>query len=276
MFVPKKLLVAMVVAVLAIAFSGLTYAVAKPKPGTYYGCVSTDTGVLRVIGKGGNCASGEFAISWNAKGTRGKSGLPGAPGAAGPQGVAGPEGSAGPSGSPGAAGPSGAPGSPGAPGSAGPSGPAGPTGEVEDSSCDPGEVVTGFVDGEATCAAVAVPGIDTDADGVPDDLDNCPLVVNPSQSDADDDGIGDACDTSTDRDQDGVGDAGFSNTTSPVSNGPDNCTYMANPNQVDTDSDGLGDACDPCAAGPNNLDADADGIPDACDFRPTDPTNTIP
>jgi hypothetical protein len=35
---------------------------------------------------------------------------------------------------------------------------------------------------------------DRDCDGVPDDRDNCPDVVNPTQSDADGDKIGDACD----------------------------------------------------------------------------------
>jgi hypothetical protein len=34
---------------------------------------------------------------------------------------------------------------------------------------------------------------DTDHDGVPDDLDNCPLVPNPDQKDSDLDGVGDAC-----------------------------------------------------------------------------------
>lgn len=37
--------------------------------------------------------------------------------------------------------------------------------------------------------------VDTDADGIPDDVDNCPDTPNPDQADSDGDGIGDACDT---------------------------------------------------------------------------------
>lgn len=41
----------------------------------------------------------------------------------------------------------------------------------------------------------APPPADSDGDGIPDDIDNCPLVPNPDQLDSDGDGIGDACDS---------------------------------------------------------------------------------
>lgn len=89
--------------------------------------------------------------------------------------------------------------------------------------------------------------VDTDGDGIPDQYpaiepyigdglvnqpwDNCPQEANPSQSDLDGDGTGDACDS----DQDGDG----------VLNSADNCPMVANPGQNDENGNGIGDACDP-------------------------------
>ncbi|HZS35449.1 MAG TPA: hypothetical protein VFF06_01405, partial [Polyangia bacterium] len=49
--------------------------------------------------------------------------------------------------------------------------------------------------------------LDSDADGVPDSIDDCPLVSDPDQTDTAGDGIGDACRTQPTPGGDG-GDAG--------------------------------------------------------------------
>ena len=102
----------------------------------------------------------------------------------------------------------------------------------------------------ATPSPSATP--DADGDGVDDTADNCPLVANPNQEDADGNGVGDACEH--DADGDGWEDS------------LDNCPAVANAAQTDTDSDGLGDACDNCPAVANSTqaDADGDGVGDAC------------
>jgi len=46
--------------------------------------------------------------------------------------------------------------------------------------------------GNSTVATTAP--ADSDGDGVPDTVDNCPTTPNPDQADLDGDGIGDACD----------------------------------------------------------------------------------
>jgi hypothetical protein len=124
-------------------------------------------------------------------------------------------------------------------------------------------------------AAIAF-GTDTDGDGFPNTLDNCPTTPNPDQADADGDGVGDAC---------------------------DNCPTLANANQSDLDGDGVGDVCDGCrgtcyglesvellscrlanfnpdkgALNPTLLvgsDGDQDGIDDRCDNLPVNCRNVL-
>jgi hypothetical protein len=45
------------------------------------------------------------------------------------------------------------------------------------------------------CFEIGPTAPDSDCDGVPDSVDNCPLVDNPNQSDVDSDGVGDVCDS---------------------------------------------------------------------------------
>ncbi|MDO8538054.1 MAG: LamG-like jellyroll fold domain-containing protein, partial [archaeon] len=61
--------------------------------------------------------------------------------------------------------------------------------------------------------------IDSDADGVLDENDNCPYTFNKNQRDYDSDGVGDWC---------------------------DNCQLTPNADQLDSNNDELGDACENC------------------------------
>jgi hypothetical protein len=101
--------------------------------------------------------------------------------------------------------------------------------------------------------------IDDDGDGVPDTVDNCPVISNADQGDIDGDGVGDVCDQvspTVDRDIDGV------------PNSRDNCPDVFNPDQANHDDDPLGDLCD--------ADDDNDGLLDPADFCPfiPDPGNS--
>jgi hypothetical protein len=96
------------------------------------------------------------------------------------------------------------------------------------------------------------PAPDSDADGVSDVLDNCPVIYNPSQTDVDGDNHGDDCDncpnasnpTQHDTDGDALGDACDPDIDGDgVTNGADNCPTVPNADQLDTDQNGIGDAC---------------------------------
>jgi MYXO-CTERM domain-containing protein len=110
---------------------------------------------------------------------------------------------------------------------------------------------------------------DYDQDGRADDVDNCPFVANPSQTDSDGDGHGDSCDNCAaaankdqlDHDGDGMGDTCDPDADNDgLANAQDNCPLVPNPNQGDINKDGAGDVCD--------ADADGDGVPNAKDNCP--------
>ncbi len=90
-------------------------------------------------------------------------------------------------------------------------------------------------DGDGICdGTIAVEGVC--GLGKDDKADNCPLAVNPEQTDANEDGVGDICEN--DDDADGV------ETVDSEGNPVDNCPFDVNTDQSDADEDGIGDACD--------------------------------
>ena len=106
---------------------------------------------------------------------------------------------------------------------------------------------------------------DKDKDGIEDGKDNCPLVYNPDQADADEDGYGNACETfpispccGPECDLDSDGDQ--------IPDVVDLCPWTASTggieSNIDSDGDGIGDACD------DSEDWDKDGIPDKIDNCP--------
>ncbi|MEO1368613.1 MAG: DUF11 domain-containing protein, partial [Acidobacteriota bacterium] len=97
---------------------------------------------------------------------------------------------------------------------------------------------------QAASAATTIACNDADADGVCDDVDNCPMDANPSQSDSDNDGSGDACDLCFGDDATG-----------------------------DSDSDGVCDDIDFCLGDDLTGDADMDGLCANIDCDENDPTN---
>jgi len=123
--------------------------------------------------------------------------------------------------------------------------------------------------------------LDTDKDGEPDEMDNCPNDPNktaPGQC-----GCGNP---DTDSDGDGTADCIDGCPTDPDKTEPGQCG-CGNPD-TDSDGDGTADCIDGCPTDPNktepgvcgcsvpDTDTDSDGTPDCIDGCPNDPNKTAP
>lgn len=116
-------------------------------------------------------------------------------------------------------------------------------------------------------AALSGTSGDIDGDDKANEIDNCPSDANNSQTDSDDDKIGDACDNCVnkknpvdpttgkqlDQDNDGVGDA------------CDNCPKDINEDQDDSDDDGIGDACESGKSGSSGSSSITEKLPPSYD-----------
>jgi hypothetical protein len=75
----RRLLVALVVAVVALVVGGVAYATIPDGSGVYTGCAQTTTGVLRLIDPSKtNCRADEHQVTWNQTGPPGSAGANGA------------------------------------------------------------------------------------------------------------------------------------------------------------------------------------------------------
>jgi hypothetical protein len=137
--------------------------------------------------------------------------------------------------------------------------------DSKDNDCD-GVVDEDFVDTDDDGAADCV-DLDDDNDTLFDEIDNCPLHVNPDQKDFDSDQQGDVCDADDDGDlsKDEVDCDPYDPVVYPgaeeLCDGKDNnCKWGIDEGKLDTDQDGQADCVD--------TDDDNDTVPDLDDNCP--------
>lgn len=113
--------------------------------------------------------------------------------------------------------------------------------------------------------------VDSDYDGILDDVDNCPAFWNVDQADGDVDGAGDACDVDSDIDGDGFFDYEDRCPTEPTLQWPVSICGCDPAAARDDDGDGVRNCHDRC-----DVDADGDGTYDCYDGCNYDPDKISP
>jgi uncharacterized protein (TIGR03382 family) len=121
-----------------------------------------------------------------------------------------------------------------------------------------GDMAVGYSDfseDSQLSVVVAVFELDSDGDGLPDSLDNCPDTPNPDQLDGDMDGVGDVCDACTDADGDSFGAPGDPDFMCSAWVDCDDTDAAIFPGATEVWYDGVDSDC----SGDSDFDRDGDG-----------------